>query len=309
MDVISDVLDTMRFSGNVFMHTNFAGKWGAQFTDVNMPVFHCVLFGSCWFGVESEDATFDVMELNAGDVAFLPRGRTHFIANSPQTKPVERTIVPGKYCITTDIPDDEADVRVLCGVFLPVENFEHPLFLTLPEHIKARFADDDNNASWGSHAAYAIDTAISLDAPGIGPLIDNLYMVLFIQILQQHYAGNHSTNNFFCSRNAPRIYAVLEAIHKNPEHEWTLDNMAELSHFSRSAFTSNFRDTVGMSPMAYLLSWRMNLARSLIRTTGLPLKVIAKRVGYRTQAGLNKAFKQYFGVAPRKLRTNLTNDQ
>ena len=179
--------------------------------------------------------------------------------------------------------------------------------MTLPEHIKARFADDENNASWGKHAAYAIDTAISMNAPGIGPLIDNLYMVLFIQILQQYYAGSNCTNNFYCSRNAPRIYAVLEAIHKNPGHGWTLDDMAELSHFSRSAFTSNFRETVGMSPMAYLLSWRMNLARSLIRTTGLPLKVIAKRVGYRTQAGLNKAFRQYFGVAPKTLRSDLAN--
>jgi len=292
----------MRFSGNVFLHTNFKGNWGAQFTDVKMPVFHCVLYGSCWFGVEKDDSSFEIMQLTAGDVTLLPRGRTHFIANSAETRLIDRTIVPGSYCIKTSIPDEEADVRVLCGVFQPVEDFEHPLFMTLPEHLKARFADNENHCSWGNHAAYAIDQAIALHSPGINILIDKLYLVLFIQILQQYYSGSSTNDSFFCSQKAPRIYAALKAIHKNPGADWDLDNMAELASFSRSAFTTNFRKIVGISPMAYVISWRMNLARSMIRSSSLPIKNIARKVGYRTQTGLNKAFKQYFGVTPKQLR-------
>jgi AraC family transcriptional activator of mtrCDE len=302
MDVISDVLKTVRFSGNVFLHTNFAGDWGARFTPVNMSVFHCVLFGSCWFGVEQDDSTMNVVQLGEGDVAFLPRGKTHFIANSDKTECANMQIMPGTRCMHTDIPDDKADVRVLCGVFQPVEEFQHPLFMTLPEFVHARFSEDAKDRSWGSHAAYAIDKAVKLGSPGMDVLIDRLYEVLFVQLLQQHYSGSDSSNTFYCSRNAPRIYRVLEAIHETPANRWTLDSMAELAHLSRSAFTSNFRETVGVSPMSYLTSWRMNLARSLLRTTGLPLDVIAKRVGFRTRAGFNKAFKQFFGIAPKKLR-------
>jgi len=79
MDVISDVLNTVRFRGNVFLHTNFAGEWGTRFTPVNMSVFHCVLFGSCWFGVEQEKSTMKIVQLMEGDVAFLHRGKPHFI--------------------------------------------------------------------------------------------------------------------------------------------------------------------------------------------------------------------------------------
>ena len=305
MDIISDVINTVRFSGNVFVHTNFSGEWGARYSNVNMAVFHCVLFGSCWFGVEQEDSTMKAVELKEGDVAFLPRGRTHFVANSAETECVEMEIIPGSRCMDTGIPDDGADVRLLCGIFQPVEDFQHPLFLTLPEFIHARFSDDTRERSWGSHAAYAIDKAVELGSPGMDVLIDRLYEVLFIQLLQQHYSSSESASTFFCSRNAPRIYRVLEAIHKNPGNDWTLDNMAELSHLSRSAFTSNFRESIGMSPMAYLTSWRMNSARSLIRTTGLPVNVIAKKFGFRTQAGFNKAFKQFFGITPKKLRNEI----
>ena len=61
-----------------------------------------------------------------GDVAFLPRGKPHFIAHSATTECADMEIIPGSRCMHTDIPDDEADVRVLCGVFQPVEDFQHP---------------------------------------------------------------------------------------------------------------------------------------------------------------------------------------
>jgi AraC-like DNA-binding protein len=247
-----------------------------------------------------------IVQLMEGDVAFLPKGKPHFIAHSATTECADMKIIPGSHCMHTDIPDDEADVRVLCGIFQPVEDFQHPLFLTLPEFIHARFSEDTKKRSWGSHAAYAIDKATELRSPGMDVLIDRLHEVLFIQLLQQHYSGYSPSDTFYCSRNAPRIYRVLEVIHQNPGSGWTLDSMAELAHMSRSAFTSNFREIVGMSPMSYLTSWRMNSARSLVRTTGLPMKVIAKQTGFRTQAGFNKAFKQFFGIPPKKLRNEKT---
>ena len=33
-----------------------------------------------------------------------------------------------------------------------------------------------------------------------------------------------------------RLGMVLSMLHESPEHDWTLDSMAELAHLSRSAF-------------------------------------------------------------------------
>lgn len=299
MDIISDVLNTLRFNGNVFIHTNLAGQWGAQFQAVNLPVFHCVLKGSCWIKTDQEA---EYIELQTGDVCFLVNGIAHSIAGSASSECHAMKIIPGQICIKTDVTDDQAETRLLCGVFQSDYGFEHPIFSTLPEQMHIAFSKDVNGHCWGQHAAYAIDNAVNIKSPGLGVLTDRLYEILFIQILQRYFYQHTGSQSFYSSHRSSRIHRVLEAIHSNPATEWNLDRMAEQAHMSRSSFTANFRDLTGMSPMGYITSWRMLKARSLIQTTGLPLKKIAHKVGFRTQAGLNKAFKQFFGITPKDLR-------
>lgn len=304
MDAISDVLSTIRFRGGVFLYTGYSGEWGNRFQPSNMAVLHCILSGSCWFGMQSGDAVTHTVQLHGGDIAFLPRGRSHFLANSIDTQCVDIGISPSQQPPDSDTPGSEADVRVLCAAFETDEDFQHPLFTTLPDLIHINLADNAAPCEHNTHVVHTIVKALEERIPGNDALINRLCEALLIQLLQHYHSNCESNGILNCNRNASRIYRVLEAIHQNPERTWTLNDMAELAHLSRSAFTSNFRDMVGMSPMSYLTSWRMTLARSLSRTTGLPMKVVAKRVGYRTQAGLNKAFKQFFGTTPRKMRSN-----
>lgn len=299
MDIITDVLNTLRFNGNVLIHTNFAGQWGAQFKAVNIPVFHCVLLGSCWIKSDQEES---IIELHEGDVCFIPNGIAHSIASSPTGNFQDMEIIPGQICIKTDVADTQAETRLLCGVFQSDYGFNHPVFSTLPELMHTPFSKDINGYSWGQHAAFAIDNAINIRSPGLGALTDRLYEILFIQILQRFFYQNTDIKSFYSSHQSSRIHRVLKAIHADPAADWSIDIMAELAHMSRSTFTSHFRELIGMSPMAYITSWRMLKARSLVQTTGLPLKIIAQQVGFRTQSGLNKAFKQSFGITPKKLR-------
>ncbi len=302
MDVITDVLNTLRFNGNVFIHSNFDEQWGAQFQPVNLPVFHSVLLGSCWIKSDQEES---FIELQAGDVCFLPNGIGHTIASSPSSNCRNVVIKPGQICIKSDVPDDRAETRLLCGVFQSDYDFHHPIFTTLPEVMHIAFSKDVNGHFWGQHAGYAIDNAINNRSAGVGALTDRLYEILFIQVLQRFFYQNSDIGSFYSNHRSPRVNRVLEAIHADPGADWSLDNMAELAHMSRSTFTSNFRKLIGMSPMSYLNSWRMLKARSLVKTTGLPLKIIAHKVGFRTQSGLNKAFRRFFDFTPKSLRKKL----
>lgn len=60
-----------------------------------------------------------------------------------------------------------------------------------------------------------------------------------------------------------------------------------------------FRDTVGLTPGAYLQNWRVSLAQQRLRQ-GQPLKVIAIEVGYGSEAALSRAFKVQSGLTPRE---------
>ena len=74
-----------------------------------------------------------------------------------------------------------------------------------------------------------------------------------------------------------------------------------LSGMSRSSFASGFRDTVGVTPAAYLQQWRVGLAQKAL-LQGKSLKHIAMDVGYGSEAALSRAFKAQSGKSPREWR-------
>jgi len=299
MDIISDVMHTLRFTGNIFLHANMSGKWGAHYQAVELPVFHYLVRGTAWIATENRKSW---TKLEAGDVAFLPSGAGHFIASSPESECTKMTIVPDEACMTPEISDADAEQQVLCGVFQTKDDFQHPLFTSLPEVMHVKFSNIDSSKAFHPHIAHLIHTAISNGYGGTDVLVDRLYEILFIQLLQQYFSDNKHVDSFYNVPAMTRVGDILKEIHFNPGRPWTIDEMAEGAYMSRSAFTANFRKCVGMSPMSYLTMWRMNKARSLIRNSGLSYRAIAKKVGYGTQMGLNKAFKQHFGYSPKELR-------
>ena len=67
---------------------------------------------------------------------------------------------------------------------------------------------------------------------------------------------------------------------------------------SRSSFAARFSDLIGEPPMAYVTTWRMDVAAKLVREERLPLARVAERVGYQSEAAFNRAFRRAHGVTP-----------
>jgi len=55
---------------------------------------------------------------------------------------------------------------------------------------------------------------------------------------------------------------------------------------------------MGETAIGYVTSWRMDLAARLVREQSLPLSRVAERVGYRSEAAFNRAFRRAHGVTP-----------
>lgn len=67
---------------------------------------------------------------------------------------------------------------------------------------------------------------------------------------------------------------------------------------SRSAFFARFTSTVGIPPIEYLLTWRMALAKRLLRTRGLAIGQVAAEVGYGSVYTFRTAFTRHVGMPP-----------
>jgi AraC-like DNA-binding protein len=132
-------------------------------------------------------------------------------------------------------------------------------------------------------------------------LLDRLFEVVLIQVLRHLMESGATRAGMLTGLSHPQLRKAIVAMHEEPQKEWSLQQLAGASGMSRSVFANAFRDTVGMTPGAYLQRWRIGLAqKALLR--GESLKHIAQDVGYGSEAALSRAFKAQAGKSPREWR-------
>lgn len=78
----------------------------------------------------------------------------------------------------------------------------------------------------------------------------------------------------------------------------TLDELAALCALGRFQFLRQFKQTIGMTPHAWLLRLRLEHACGLLARGSKTIAEVAHGVGFYDQSHFNRAFRQAFGVAP-----------
>jgi len=74
---------------------------------------------------------------------------------------------------------------------------------------------------------------------------------------------------------------------------------------SQSHGTRLFKQTFGMTPHAYFIRRKMELAKSLLLNTHLPIKRIARDLSFSDEYYFSNVFKQKTGVSPRAFRNQV----
>lgn len=132
-------------------------------------------------------------------------------------------------------------------------------------------------------------------------LANRLFEVVLIQVLRwimDHPVEARVSQGMMMGLSDPRLARVLVAMHHAPEEAWSLERMASIACLSRSAFAASFKASMGATPAAYLLDWKLNVAASLLRT-GRSVKQIALDLGFADAPTLSRAFRRRMGCSPR----------
>jgi len=128
-------------------------------------------------------------------------------------------------------------------------------------------------------------------------VLNRLFEVVLIELLRSYLAEAGANAGLLRGLGHPQLARALDAMHTHPAHAWTLDALATEAAMSRAAFAANFKEVIGSTPGDYLTRWRISVAQALLRE-GLPLKLVAERVGYASQPGFLRAFKAVVGSSP-----------
>ena len=98
------------------------------------------------------------------------------------------------------------------------------------------------------------------------------------------------------------IPKLTEFLQNNFQRQIYLDELAQLAAMSNATLMRHFTASLGMTPMVYLRSLRLQHSAELLLNSNISIKEAADSSGFLTEAYFYRVFKQYYGVSPAEFR-------
>jgi AraC-like DNA-binding protein len=289
-DPLSEVITLLQPRSVFSKRISGAGRWGVRYSDFGQPSFCVVLEGRCRLAVDGHPG----LTLEAGDFVLLPATPGFTLSGF---EPVTPTRIDPKAtpAATGEVRHGShggrPDVRLLGGYFV----FDSPdaalLVTLLPALVHVR------DAERLSVLVRLVGEEAGERRSGRELVLTRLVEVLLIEALRST-PGGEAPPGLLRGLADARLAQAMRQMHGNPARSWTMAQLAKKAALSRSAFFERFTRAVGLPPMAYLLAWRMAIAKSLLRRHELGLAEVAERVGYRSASTFSTAFSRHVGRAP-----------
>lgn len=288
-DPLAEIVTLLQPAARFSKQVDGAGRWRIHREGTGEPFYSAVLDGACRVILDGQPP----MLLEAGDFVLLPAMRDLVVesAEAPApglvTHPVE--IGEGRFRVGDRSGPAEMRMRIgHCAFGSPDAALLVPL---LPRVVLVQ--GDPRLAT----LMQLVGDETRAHRPARELVLERLLEVLLIEALRDG-TGTPSAPGLARGLADGRLAAALRALHARPDYPWTVAELAAEAALSRSAFFARFNRTVGLPPMEYLLTWRMALAKRLLRQPELGLDQVAKRVGYGSASAFSVAFARHTGLPP-----------
>lgn len=277
---LESLLNQSMLRVDVIAELHRCGTWYEDEPRYHCGLFHLVGAGQC--KVESRSLE-EAMTLDAGDLVVLPHGDAHSLR------------VDGR----ADLRADDV-TSLICGELHFSGNSNHPLNHALPSCFVVRSKEAGHTFRQLSEMMVHV---VNSGMVGRQVLLNKLADALFTLAVCDYAHRAEDRRGLFAALGDTRICRVLQAVHENPGHAWTMQNMASLACMSRSAFAERFTQLMKVPPMQYVTQWRVTIAEQMLRDRQMSVAAIAQQLGYSSEAAFRRLFKRVSGVSPGRIRS------
>ena len=307
MDLLSDILARMKLTGTLYFRTSFTSPWSIQVPAFeNVARFHYAHKGRCLVRIGRTDAP---VQLDQGDLVIITRGATHTLfcdLNNEQRVVALDTVLQesgftGKGALVYGELGTNHETQLICGHFAFDRNASHPLIDSLPDYLHIRNYGEGSGV-WLENTLRVIGAEAGKGQMGSDLIALKLSEIIFAQALRSYLESHGADNPKLAGFADARIAKALKAIHENPSHSWTVDELSGIAGMSRTSFATTFSTCMSQSPLSYITQWRMQLAREKLVDSADSIIAIAETVGYQSEAAFGRVFKKQYAIAPATYR-------
>ena len=268
------------------------------FAPMGMVTVHYVLRGS---GILNLGGAGSV-SFGPKSIVVVPPGGSVSLASSPHpVRTVEATeaatmMTDGLLGFSTG--DERPELVIVSGTITATYAGGFGLFDRLSAPLVEEVAEVD-------FLAAAIDLLLEeVRSPGLATraFTESLMRQCLLMILRSHYARTGADSPLFAPLHDEKLARAVQAVLKQPGGAHTLSSLAAEAGMSRSAFGERFAQTFGQTPFEFVQKVRLRQTAHLMRSTDLPVKLIAKAAGFASRTHFARTFAVAFGMTPTEYR-------
>ncbi|MDY7561362.1 AraC family transcriptional regulator [Pseudomonas sp. 10B1] len=290
LDPLAEVVTLLQPSATMSKVVSGAGAWRVRRTDTGQPFYCAILAGGCRLSVSGQSP----ITLQTNDFVLIPAAYDFSMTSLEPMTDEDADTVPVEVRprdIRVGTPDSPADVQLLIGHCAFGSPDAALLVSLLPQLVHIR-----SERRLAMLVELVTDEARA-QRPARDVILAHLLEVMFIEALRST-ANVGTSPGLLRGLGDERLAVAIRQMHEYPNRPWTVVQLAKEAALSRSTFFERFTQALGMAPMAYLLGWRMALAKNLLRRKDGSINEIAQRVGYSSASAFSVAFSRYTGLAP-----------
>ncbi|MGF1552319.1 MAG: AraC family transcriptional regulator [Paracoccaceae bacterium] len=308
LDLLSDILTRLSLEGTLYFRTSFTEPWGVRVPAFrNVTRFHYAHRGEALVRVGDGRAP---LPLAQGDLVMVPHGAAHVLScrhtGPDEVLPLDdvlaRSGFPGHGALVWGGDESPKDTQLICGHFALAEGSRHVLLDRLPPLIHLRGYGDDLGP-WLDATLRVIGAEAGGARLGGDLIALKVSEAIFAQAIRAHIEQSAAGETGVAGFADPHIARALTAFHRRPASEWTVERLAREAGLSRTGFAERFSARIGLTPMAYVTSWRMQIAREALAGRGLSVAEAAEIAGYASESSFSRVFKKEIGLPPAAFRS------
>lgn len=290
IDPLAEVVTLLQPNAGRSKVISGAGPWRSRRSEAGQPFYCAILDGACRFAINGREP----LVLQGGDFILIPEAYD-FAASSLEAVPTDyRETAPvalanGEF--RHGAQDRAPDVQLLVGHCSFASPDANLLVSLLPQFVHVR----------GEKRLATLVQLVGEESRARRParevVLARLLEVLLIEALRST-AETDASPGLLRGLADERVAVAMRCMHESMTRPWTVAQLAKEAALSRSAFFERFSRTVGVTPMEYLLTWRMASAKNLLLKNEGGIAEVAERVGYGSASAFSVAFTRHVGLPP-----------
>ncbi|HEU0099019.1 MAG TPA: helix-turn-helix domain-containing protein [Allosphingosinicella sp.] len=266
---------------------------------VDAIMVHYVLAGTMHMTIPGQETII----CGPGCVALIPPGMQPSMTadGGPATEVigVEHASVSRDGLLVMDAADGgPGDLRLAAGIVLASMSGSFGLLDKLKVPIAENMSDSEIVRD-----CYSLMLA-EIAQPGLGTraLTAALMKTCLLMVLRRFFGRPGADQALIGALADPRLASAVAMVLDKPSAPHCVASLAARASMSRSTFARQFNEAFQMSPMEFVAKTRLYHAAELLRSTKLPIKVVAASIGFSSRSHFSRAFRDAYGSDPSQFR-------